>query len=68
MTLVWRHAQPSAPHLDGYDGQLLVGQVVRYEAPAPVHWVGFVRLHPVTGRLATAEEAVAAVEATLTVP
>jgi hypothetical protein len=66
--LTWRPAHPWSPHLHGIlpteDGPLLVAQVTRYDSPAGgEHWVGCVRLHAVTGRMATSDEACAAVEA-----
>jgi hypothetical protein len=60
-------AHPATPHLQGIlptnDGPLLVAQVNRYDSPGGgEHWIGCVRLVPVTGRMATSEEACAAVE------
>lgn len=66
--LVWRLAHPAAPNwqavLPEPGGVRLVGLVCRYDAPAGgEHWIGSLWLHDITGRLATADEAKAAVEA-----
>lgn len=51
----WQPAHDGSPHLAGYDGDRLVGQVAHYDdvgGQGP-GWVGFVHGHRVTGHCQT---------------
>lgn len=69
VALDWREAHWGGSW-HGYEGGLLVGQVVAYRdsfvgaelGPAEEHWQAFLRGHQVVGRYATAEEAMAAAD------
>jgi hypothetical protein len=65
MAIRWNDSHDGSPNLLGFDGQILAGQVARYDSvdgngPG---WVGYVHGHRVTGPCLDANTARAGVEA-----